>query len=429
VKYVTDIRSTMSHTIFLTQEIANMQTYKFRISETQKAALAADVKQFNKLADKLGCPRATLTESEATLAKDPHYKADGIKDITWHVPQIKFFDIELTGGFVVAGDYTFVGSIHYSTVDKETTVTMLGSSVPNRYKDSLPTCDHCNTKRKRKITFIMESNVDGSMMQIGSTCLKDFLGYDVSDLIRALKFCTKFSNISGNYPHTQNTRIKKTVIHQYGVHEILMLTNAVIRQFGWHTKQSDTHVSTVDVVSRICGNPEGHEAEFWLKKVNENRDNTTDAHMANAVVKWADESQSNSEYMHTVHSVISGGTVTTRQFGILCSAVNSYKNFVKSKLEAEHKFNNEYVGTVGKRMEIEVKCIDSRNIEGYYGTTTLHKMIDMDNHLYTWFSTSDLEIPDNRFIKVKGTVKKHEIFNHVKQTVLTRVSKVKNNVE
>ena len=402
-----------------------MQTYNFRITESQKTSLATDVIQFNKLADKLGCPRATLTETEVGPGMDPNHKVDVIKDITWHIPQVKFFDIELTGGFVVAGDYTFVGAIHYSTVDKETTLVMLDPSVPDTYKDSLPTCDHCNTKRKRKITFIMKSNVDGSMMQIGSTCLKDFLGYDVSDLLKALKFCTKFSNIGSNYPHTWNTRTKKTIIHQYGVHEILMLTNAVIRQFGWHTKQSETHVPTAEVVARICGNPEGHEAEFWLQKVNENRNDPTDKHMANAVVKWADEAHSNSEYMYNVRSVISGGTVTTRQFGILCSAVNSYKSHVKRMLEAQNEFNNEYVGTVKSRMELEVKCIDTREIDSYYGTTTLHKMIDKENHLYTWFSTSDLEIPNDRFIKVKATVKKHEIFNHAKQTVLTRVARAK----
>jgi len=407
-----------------------MQTYNFRITEDQLTKLNKDIVKFNKIADKLNCAHATLTTKDASLGVDPHHKVNTIKDMSWHLPQIKFFDCELSSDTVSAGDYEFVGAIeYYKSIEEVTFVKLTNDSIPESYENSLPTCDHCNTKRKRNTTFVLRSKVDGSTVQVGSTCLRDFLGYEASDLIRALRYMTKFTNVTKNYlyaPMTSTTgRFHDKQARQYGVREILMLTNAVIRIFGYHTASSETHIPTAQVVATMCEDPESKEGAFWLSKVNENRLDMTDSTMANEVVKWAEEDTSNNDYMYSVRSCLNAGTITSFRFGILCSAVGSFRAAVKRKIENSSKYNDAYVGTVGKRQEFEVKCIDIKEFNNHYGTTILYTMVDRENHVLTWFSTSDLEIPEDRFIKIKGTVKKYQVFNDIKQTVLSRVAQVK----
>jgi len=402
-----------------------MKTFKFRITESQIARLNVDIAKFNKLADKLGCSHATLATTEAAIDVDPHHKTNTICDISWHVPHVKFYDCELSGGVVIAGDYSFIGAIHYSRTNGEISMASLeGDTIPDEYKNSLPVCDHCNTKRQRKTTYMMKSNVDGSIMQVGSTCLRDFLGYDVSDLIKALKFTMQFANINANYPHIPYHASKFKISPEYGVREILALTNAVIRAFGWASSTSETHIPTADIVRKICDTPESHEAEFWLNKVIELQKDKTDQNMASEVIKWATTQKKYNEYTINLKNCIEGGTVTIRQFGLLCSAVNSFKNEIKRKIETQATYNNVYLGSIGDRLQLDVKCISTKVFDGYYGETTLYKMIDKDDHLLAWFSSSDLVIPDNRFITIKGTVKKHETFDHAKQTILTRVTRV-----
>jgi len=407
-----------------------MQTYNFRITEDQLTKLNKDIVKFNKIADKLNCAHATLTTKDVSLATDPHHKVNTIKDMSWHLPQIKFFDCELSSETVVAGDYEFIGVIeYYKNKDEVTFVTLSNNNIPEEYSNSLPTCDHCNTKRKRNTTFVLRSKVDGSTVQVGSTCLRDFLGYDASDLIRALRFMTKFSNVVAHYLYAPLTttagKFHDKQKRQYGVREILMLTNAVIRIFGYHTAKSETHVPTSQVVAKMCEEPDSKEGAFWLNKVNENRLDMTDSTMANEVVKWANEDSSNNDYMYNVRSCLNAGTVTEFRFGILCSAVGSFRAAMLKKIENASMYSDAYLGTVGKRQEFEVKCIDTKVIDSHYGTTILYTMIDTDNNVLTWFSTSDLEIPKDRFMKIKGTVKKHQVFNDIKQTVLSRVAQVK----
>lgn len=407
-----------------------MQTYNFRISEDQLVKLSGDINKFNKLADKLGCAHATLTTSEAVLATDPHHKVNTITDVSWHLPQIKFFDCILSSDTVIAGDYTFIGAIeYYKSQDEVTFVSLSNKHIPAEYENSLPTCDHCNTKRKRNTTFVLQSNVDGTTVQVGSTCLKDFLGYNASDLLRALKWMCKFTNVTGEYPYSPHSttlgKFHDKQKRQYGVREILMLTNAVIRIFGYHTASSETHVPTSQVVAKMCEDPDSKEGAFWLAKVNENRLDMTDSTMANEVVKWAREDDRVNDYMYSVRSCINSGTITSFRFGILCSAVGSFRAAMQRKIENSSMYNDNYIGKVGERLGLEVKCIDTKIMNSYYGETTLHTMVDKDNNVFTWFATSDLEIPKDRFIAIKGTVKKHQTFNDVKQTVLTRVVKVK----
>ena len=407
-----------------------MQTFNFRITEDQLKKLNSDIVKFNKLADKLGCGHASLITNEAVLATDPHHKVNTITDVSWHLPQIKFFDCVLSSETVIAGDYSFVGAIeYYKTQDEVTFVKLTNKHIPTEYENSLPTCDHCNTKRKRNTTFVLQSNVDGSTVQVGSTCLKDFFGYNASDLLRALKWMIKFTNVTGNYLYTPMTTtvgaFHDKQKRQYGVREILMLTNAVIRIFGYHTAKSGTHVPTSQVVAKMCEDPESKEGEYWLKKVNENRLDMTDSTMANEVVKWANADTRTNDYMYSVRSCINSGTITSFRFGILCSAVGSFRAAMQRKIEVSSQYNDVFIGTVGVRQEFEVKCIDTKVMDSYYGSTVLYTMVDTDNHVLTWFSTSDLEIPKDSFLKIKGTVKKHQVYNDVHQTMLTRVAKVK----
>lgn len=399
-----------------------MKTYKFRISTQQKVKLSADVEKFNKLADKLSCPRAVLNTECVSVATSPHHKTNTIVDISWHLPHTKFHDCELTVSTIIAGDYTFIGAIHYDSKSDMTDIIPFVDTV--KFEDSYtPTCDECNTGRKRKITYLVQSNVDASILQIGSSCMRDFCGYSAANLLNALKFSTKFSNIGSNYQFDPMLQTSKMV--EYGIKEIFMLANAVIRVYGWHPGRSETHIPTSDVVKQICNQPESKEGAYWLTKVQEYNKTNTDENIANEISKWIRTDTSSSDYMSQLRRVINMGTVSTNHFNMICSAVNSFKNSIKWKLEAQSAYNNNYVGVVGERMVFELRCIETKIFNNEYGESTLYKMIDKEDHLFVWFSSSALKIPKDAFLRVKGTIKKHEEFNHAKQTVLTRVARVK----
>lgn len=108
-----------------------------------------------------------------------------------------------------------------------------------------------------------------------------------------------------------------------------------------------------------------------------------------------------------------------------------------AKKEAERQLAgtraSEYVGEIGKRIEVELTYIGSAMWDISYGyrinTTYLHKFHDAVGNLFIWKTTNPMEyiekgvykyFDEGAVIKIKGTVKEHKEYQGDKQTVLTR---------
>lgn len=90
--------------------------------------------------------------------------------------------------------------------------------------------------------------------------------------------------------------------------------------------------------------------------------------------------------------------------------------------------SSEYIGEEKERLrDLHVTLEGSRTVESYYGTSILYTF-KMGDNVLTWFC-SGMGLPDDiekgDTILLTGTVKKHQIYNGVKQTVLNRCKAVK----
>lgn len=79
-----------------------------------------------------------------------------------------------------------------------------------------------------------------------------------------------------------------------------------------------------------------------------------------------------------------------------------------------------YVSDVGTRIEFEAKVVGVYETEGFYGHTDIVKFRDSKGNLFTWFASGYTYLEREDRISIKGTVKKHDEYRGVKQTVLTR---------
>ena len=92
------------------------------------------------------------------------------------------------------------------------------------------------------------------------------------------------------------------------------------------------------------------------------------------------------------------------------------------------KSNSEYIGEEKERLRnLHVILVGSRTVESSYGTSILYTF-KMGDNVLTWFCSGaglDEDIENGDAILLTGTVKKHQIYNGVKQTVLNRCKAVK----
>ena len=115
-------------------------------------------------------------------------KKDGLGpiELALTAPDRAAGEVALTYAVPAIGGYTLLARISHSK-DRYAFITPLGGARLDfdqvRKDYSEPRCQHCGLARARKTTFLLR-NEDGGIVQVGSTCLKEFLGD--SDPKRAL---------------------------------------------------------------------------------------------------------------------------------------------------------------------------------------------------------------------------------------------------
>lgn len=87
--------------------------------------------------------------------------------------QAKFILIEAEGKAVL-NDWMFVASVQHTEKGNIINSTGCSIEVPERYYTSEPICEHCNSRRARKDTYIVMNQITGEFKQVGKSCLKDF---------------------------------------------------------------------------------------------------------------------------------------------------------------------------------------------------------------------------------------------------------------
>lgn len=86
---------------------------------------------------------------------------------------------------------------------------------------------------------------------------------------------------------------------------------------------------------------------------------------------------------------------------------------------------SEWQGAEGERLEIYVLVEAKREFESAYGTQLRYCFRDEYDNCYTWFTSAGTKtsFDEGESYVIRGTVKSHDKYRNVKQTVLTRVTK------
>lgn len=90
----------------------------------------------------------------------------------------------------------------------------------------------------------------------------------------------------------------------------------------------------------------------------------------------------------------------------------------------EPEARGRFVGQKGERIELTVTCSKVVDLGvGDYGQKFLAILSDEEGNRLSWFTGENLFMDEGFSYHVRGTVKGHEVYNGVRQTIITRVKK------
>ena len=96
---------------------------------------------------------------------------------------VRYINLEVTGVTPEKNGWEFIATLVH-TDEGNILRSVPGCNVPVEYRDRPTYCDHCKTNRQRLDTYIVR-HADGRVMQVGSSCLEDFIGAPAGSLTKA----------------------------------------------------------------------------------------------------------------------------------------------------------------------------------------------------------------------------------------------------
>ena len=331
-------------------------------------------------------------------------------------------------------NWAFGGSVEPSGVDGKNFVNVnlsgkdLGFIVPSKYfTANACTCDYCKTNRKRNKTYLVVNLETGEWKQLGKECLKLFVtGIDVDAIATFESFIKEAEDMANPGDEFFYNRRFKFV----KVADALAIAYAVYRERGYlATRDSvgnSNDLCNKNIVQRKLTQQYGYDSDF-LNITNSTRDKIdvmtfkTDINVEDVISDV--EQLLDDTYYNNLKVIVENEYVPLNKLGLLASIPKAIERYKEEKRRQEEKerlaAESNYLGSVGEK--ISVNFVSGREIaccETQFGLLHIYEFKDANGNTVVWKSSSSKDIPENGV--VTGTVKSHEEYDGIKQTVILR---------
>ena len=321
------------------------------------------------------------------------------------------FEVGITGEAPKYDGWTFL-----ATLDWDPHAGLIVRSIPGApevNQDGLKPgwCDHCRTNRHRKETYLVRHD-DGRELQVGSSCIKDFLGHQAQvSLFYSDDVASElgFGGFGFNEPDAVDTR------------HALAVAYALIKLDGYLPASNFGQTTKGDVLNFLwpprSQRQERHES---LARIRSLADEAIE--QADACIAWVlSEFNGTGNYANNLRAIVGADYVTANNIGILASAPQAWAKAQQRTLIEESRGVSNWLGEEGKKITFTATINGISYVSTAYGSSTLYTLRTKDGDVVKWFSTAGaLGDITGKDVTLTATVKKHETFRDIKQTLVTR---------
>ena len=399
------------------------------VSEAKAGEIKAQIASYAKRARKLGVPEITIKETgerfvrwyvardSAKMAFALDAKPAGNWLRTEHIQ--RQVSITVTGQLPQLSGWKFSAKIEHEK-GGNIVKSIDGKALPTEYLTAGSYCDQCHTKRDRSATFVVRHKGSGEVKRIGSSCLKDFTGHGNAESMASLaEWQSNFVSLveaEEGYPDDDEGGGGGRFAY-IDLPEFLAAVAMCIRSGGWVPASGgdDGGMSTKDAAMSVIS--PGWKGPFPTEE---------DREKAGAAVAWAEaipiESTIGNTFLNNCRVMAVGGAFRYRNAGIAAAIMRAYQRELDAKKAAEITGESTWQGKEGERSTFNGLFVDKVIAsEGQYGYTYIHKMRDPAGNVFSWFCSSySAKLEEGKTYNVTASVKKHDDYKGVKQTVITR---------
>lgn len=412
----------------IAMEMQTVETHEWEIPSYKLDAFKAKIAQANKRLAKAGLDaRFEVSyedfERKKNVAHVDHAVASNHAPVYVYEPWVR---ATLTGPLTLRhGHFTFVARL----CPEEAGITVhsapgheLGGFSPRGDN----ACDHCQVARSRSRLYLVRDDRDDTIIQLGHSCIELYTGVSPKGLW-SLTFDEELDSFTRN-----------DVEGGFGPRHYGASVDVVLAYAFAHSDKGRAYIpsglySEVSTVSKVrtslfadINKLKDADRSYYRAKAAEAAGYLADTELLAAIKSSVVETSEDSDYGRNLRVLLAGESVTGKNVGILGSLVKVYAR--QQQIEAERKAHPVvagYLGEVGERIkDITATAKTVKYDQGNWGTTTFLVAIADDGHTLVWKAHRALDIETGqRFTIAAATVKAHETYRDIDQTVITRATK------
>ncbi len=340
------------------------------------------VAKFNKRAAK-----HTTDEIEIHSVVETVKKYDGVAheviEVTINRPRFALGDYQIDAvhsiehGYEVTFEYNGYSHDHTSTVD-------------------FGRCDHCGKKRNRH-TVLKVTNGEGHL-QVGSTCVKDFMGVSLTEF---KWFNERLREVYSDDWEEGGASAPRA----YLVEDVLALSYMACVKDGYKNKDSQCPTSVIVRDMIMKGTKTTHDAKAWAIDAIE---------LIGSIVPT-------NTYQQNIFNIAQSEYVGTKHLNLLVSAYVLVEA-EKEKRRGDNGKVSQHIGNIKERITFRGRIKLVYSSPSAFGLRVMYIFVDESGNELKWSTTSPDHIDyekDSKWV-VTGTVKEHDEYRGVKQTIITR---------
>lgn len=398
----------------------------YRIPATNFLRLEAEIAKMNKRADKLGCEPVKLTVVRVVTEKRKDQALGFEYDFTIH-------ECTVEGKAPKLADWTMVAAVEPVTNGEMLVREVPGQTCPAEYRTTDLRCDQCNVIRRRHAIYVLR-HADHGHKQVGRNCLADFLRTtNPESLLAGAEYLLDFSKMASDAEDENwgmGGKRPETVVPTA---QFVAVVSVVIRKLGWVARSAAREdydgqgpEATANIAWRICTQPnEKYTKEMIAKHGLTVEDG--DVARAEAALAWGraiDPDNAPSTYLHDLGVCCRQEYVVWKTGGYVGSVIGAHNRVLGEIAQQKAKSTgaSKHVGEIGERMEVTLTIVEAVPYNAGQYPKTKVKFTDARGNVYIWWASGSPEwLEIGKTFAVRATVKKHDGFKGVLQTVLERV--------
>ena len=243
-------------------------------------------------------------------------------------------------------------------------------------------CEHCGVRRRRSTTFVVVHVESGELRQVGSNCVRDFLGGN--DPERACRQAEYLARARAELKGAEvAARPQEPALEAFAVH-----ASHVVRAHGFISREQ----------ARRGSGPTSADLALRSLQATPNAPDAADRALAAGALRWAQAlpmlKPNLSPFEADALAVINSGAVKTRRDrGLICALIAAYR---------QRRARSRHLAQPGERLETVVLVEQVRPVpSSRHGTVHRCELIDADVNRLAWWQTRGVPLQRGEVVQAR----------------------------